>query len=599
MLATRVDTLSHKAFFGMPADTNDMIAAIYAATLSPNDFHNVFDTLDSVLFLDGDQDAAASPLTDAAVSHIDMARSIQERIGRSRSTDQKLETIVESVPNPAYIVSQSETVVAANAMAHERYGRMPALLKQLVAVDDVLQRVRTHLKKNEAGAPLAVAGQAEPGRKTQTSVLLSRIDPSIYEGKEKLFLLSIVDFGFDERVTALFRDAYGLTQAESHVAVLLASGLTPADIAIERRVSVETIRTQIKIIKSKTSVRDLPGLVRLLCGFTASLLGQARSSNGEDRWSPLEPLRARRRIALRDGRRLAYLEQGAADGRPVLLFHNLPYGAELPAAAIRQAHADGLRIIAPFRPGMAGTDPLPKTGLEEHLTGSAADCLELMDTLGIRSAVALGHSVGSTFAFRFARLHPDRISRIVAVSRAPAWKPDWIADLPQRQRFVVRLAKHFPQVLPVVAWAMIACLESSYATEFVRHGCKDGPADARAAEDQETVDLIAQGSVEALRNSVAAFCLESLIVQMDFTDEARDARHKFHILHGADDHIIPLPHSRAFADAVPGTRLDVVEGAGQLLFFSHWRHMLDAVMYGPSPPARASAFREMAGSTSG
>jgi pimeloyl-ACP methyl ester carboxylesterase/DNA-binding NarL/FixJ family response regulator len=576
----------------MPADTHDLIAAIYAATLSPNDFHKVFDNLDSLLFLTEDGDPGHS-LSDAALSHIDMARNIQERIGRIGAKDNRLGTIAEAVPNPTYIVSRSETVLVANAMALAKYGPMPATLKDLLAVGDVQRQVRDYLRKDAATEPLAVAGQADPARKTQTSVLVNRIDAGMTGGAESLFLLSIVDFGFDDKVTELFRTAYGLTQAESQVAVLLASGLRLSDIADERHVSVETVRTQIKIIKSKTSVRDLPGLVRLLCGFTASVLGQTGRQAADVARPKSVPMKIRRQITLRDGRQLDYLEQGAPDGRPVILLHNLPYGAELPEAAIRQVHADGLRIVAPYRPGMAGTDPVRNPGINDLLDKAAEDCLELMQHCGMRSAVLLSHSCGGPFALRFARLHPDRVIRMISVSRAPGWKPEWIGDLPQRQRFVVRLARHFPQVLPVVAWAMIACLESRNVNEFVRHGCKDGRADAKAVESQETIDLIAKGSIDALSRSVSAFCQECVVVQSDFTEEARITPHKFHILHGDDDKIIPLAHSRAFAADVPGTSLEIVEGAGQLLFYSHWKRMLGAVRESfttPAPSRSAAAF---------
>jgi pimeloyl-ACP methyl ester carboxylesterase/DNA-binding CsgD family transcriptional regulator len=566
----------------MPADTHDLIAAIYAATLSPNDFHKVFDSLDSLLFLgeDGDERLSAT-----ALSHIDMARNIQERIGRVRTDDLRLVTIAESVPNPSYIISNTESVLVANGLALGKYGPAPATLKELVAVGDVLRQVRHYLRKDDTGQPLAVAGQVDPARSSQTSVLINRIDPSITDGTDNLYLLSIVDFGFDEKMMDLFRAAYGLTPAESRVAVLLASGLRLADIAIERRVSVETVRTQVKIIKNKTAVRDLPGLVRLMCGFSASRFGPAGPPGEAGRTPSAAPMKTRRQILLGDGRRLDFLEQGAAGGRAVILFHNLPYGAELCADALRQAHADGLRVIAPFRPGMGGTDSVATIGTDELLDAASEDCRQLMQHLGIRSAVLVSHAAGAPFALRFARLHPERVERLIAVSKPPAWKPEWIADLPQRQRFVVRLARHFPQMLPVVAWAMIACLESRHANEFVRHGCKDGRADARAVESQETIDLIAKGSIDALRRSVGAFSAECLVVQSDFSEEARRTPHKFHILHGDDDRIIPLSHSLAFAAEVPGTSVEVVADAGQLLFYSHWHRLLAAIRTRPAAPA--------------
>lgn len=563
-------------------NTHDLIAAIYAATLSPEDFRRTFDELDSLLSFDPvDIDAgpdSAARVDQSALPHIAIARSIQERIDGARTREQKLGVILESVPNPSYLVARSESVLAANAMALSRHQRLPAALSDIIVDAYVRRQIRDFFRQS-SDMLLAVAGHADPGERAQTSVLVKRVDSNLVgSASGDLFLVSIVDFGFDDATTELFGTAYGLTDAESKVAVLLASGLQLPDIAKERRVSIDTIRTQIKVIKQKTSVRDIPALVRLLCGFSAGVLaptaGRAEASVVRLRSTPLK---AHREITLHDGRRLEYLEQGHAEGRPVLLFHNLPYGAELPDAAIRHAHAARLRFIAPFRPGFGRSDAVEHLSVDARVTQVAQDSRELLDQLGIGAAVIVSHAVGAAFALRLARLHPGSVSRLIGVSRPPAWRDEWMAQTPQRQRFMLRLAKHFPQMLPVVAWAMVACMDSGYATEFVRYNCKDGEADAAAVQNQETVDLIARGSVEALRNGLEAFGLECRLALTDFTDEARITPRKFLLIHGDDDRIIDLSQAKTFADAVPGTRLEIVPGAGQLLFYSHWQSVISAV----------------------
>jgi pimeloyl-ACP methyl ester carboxylesterase/DNA-binding CsgD family transcriptional regulator len=553
---------------------HDLVSAVYAATLSPENFNATFDTLDELLFNDVLQDAEEIGARAARVSaHVAIVRSIQERIGLARTHEQKLHAILESVPNPSYLITRSESVLAANALALAKHRIAPRTLRECLADDHVLQQVHAFIARNSAEKLLAVAGPDGSARKTQISVLVKRVDADLLSRRaDPIFLLSIVDFGFDDDTIDLFRRTYGLTQAESRVAVLLASGWRVPDIAAERGASVETVRTQIKLVKSKTAARDIPDLVRLLCGLSAGVLAPTL-----DRTRDSSPFKSRRQFVLRDGRRMDYLDQGAANGRPVLLFHNLPYGVELPAAAIRQAHADNLRFIAPFRPGYGRSDPVANLGTEALLSQVARDSHDLLVHLGISRATVLSHSVGASFALRFAAQFPDRVTRLVAVSRAPAWRDEWLAQAPQRQRFMLRLIRYTPKLLPVVAWAMVSAMDSRYANEFVVYNCKDGPADAKAVQDQEIVDLIAKGSVEALRHGTDAFCRESQLALLDLTAEARAAPHKFHILHGDDDRIVQLAQSQAFANAVPGTTLQVVPGAGQLLFFSHWRSVLAAV----------------------
>lgn len=569
----------------MPSiDKHDLVAAIYAATLPPGDFNRTFDRLDELLFTrdaDGDSDDVAAALVDdGALGHIETVRTIQERLRRARSDEQRASAVLEAVPNPSYLVRRSENVVAANALAQSRAVRLPATLRDLLADPGILRRVREYMASADTGRLLAVAGHADPQSRTQTSVLVKRVENGFQSvGEEPVFLLSIVDFGFDETAVELFRSAYGLTHAEARVAVLLASGLRLPDVAAERGVSVDTVRTQIKLIKNKTSVRDIPALVRLLCGFSAGVLGPAsRPAEPVAAQAGTAPVKTRRQIVLRDGRRLQYVEQGAADGAPVLMLHNLPYGAELPEAAIRQAHRDGLRIVAPFRPGYAGSDKLAAASDEDLIDRVAADMRDLLGQLGIARAVVVSHSTSATFALRFARLYPEHVSRLLAVGRAPIWRDEWLKSTPQRQRFMLRMARSLPQMLPVVAWAMVSVMETGLARDFVVYNCRDCEADVLAMRrNPEIADLIATGSVEALRNGVEAFCRETAITLQDFSPEARATGHKFHVLHGRDDVIIRPAQSLAFADLVPGTTVELVDGAGQLLFLSHWQRVFEAV----------------------
>lgn len=552
--------------------THDLISAIYAATLLPEDFNRKFDDLDSLLFSEGE--GALEPST---FPHIVNARSIQDRIGRGPALEQQIGSILEAVPNPSFLITQRGAVTAANAMALARRAGKPARLEECIEDEAVRRRVGEFVARDKTGRLLAVTGHEQHGPDGQpTSVLLKRVDPALLPpGSEQLFLLSIVDMGFDADAIALFRDAFELTEAESQVAVLLVGGMRLPDIAAERGVSIDTVRTQIKTIKNKTSVADIPALVRLMYGFNAGALAPtSRTSTAVTRGGTL---RSRQRVKLRDGRQLDYLEQGALDGEPVLLFHNIPYGAELPAAAIEAANARGLRVIAPFRPGFGASDPVPERG-DELVTRIANDTSELLAHLGIREVVAVSHATGSPYALRFARLYPRMVTRLVGISRSPAWREEWLDQMPQRQRFMLRLTKHAPQLLPVVAWAMLAVMGSNRANDFVIYNCKDGAADSRATENQETVDLIAKGSVDAVRTSFEGLIGEMEVILRDFTEEARTTPHKFHIVHGSDDRIIDPAQTLAFARDVPGTTVEMVEGAGQLLFYSHWQSVLDAIV---------------------
>ena len=61
------------------------------------------------------------------------------------------------------------------------------------------------------------------------------------------------------------------------------------------------------------------------------------------------PMKIRRQISLRSGRQIDFVEQGAVDGKPVLMFHNVPYGVELPEAAIKASNGT-FRASIPIAP---------------------------------------------------------------------------------------------------------------------------------------------------------------------------------------------------------------------------------------------------------
>src|SRR5262245_28757373 len=100
-------------------------------------------------------------------------------------------------------------------------------------------------------------------------------------------------------------------------------------------------------------------------------------------------------LVLPDGRKLAYAEFGDPDGLPVLYCHGSP-GSRLEPLLIgderlRQA---GLRVIAPDRPGMGGSD----FQRGRRLTDWPADVVRLADHLRLPRFAILGNSGGGPFA---------------------------------------------------------------------------------------------------------------------------------------------------------------------------------------------------------
>jgi pimeloyl-ACP methyl ester carboxylesterase len=117
------------------------------------------------------------------------------------------------------------------------------------------------------------------------------------------------------------------------------------------------------------------------------------------------------------------------------------------------AEALGWRVINPSLPGFAGSDPLP---WERVTIKEIADVVgHLLDEVGARRAVLLGHSMGGAVAVQFADAHPERVLGIVYRDGAatPGWKH-------RRGLLVSLLAPVLPDMAGVADLLMAAVLDT-------------------------------------------------------------------------------------------------------------------------------------------
>lgn len=139
-------------------------------------------------------------------------------------------------------------------------------------------------------------------------------------------------------------------------------------------------------------------------------------------------------IELSDGRTLAYATFGRGDGSPLVFHHGTPGSAQLGALLSYVGRRQGVRVIAPSRPGYGRSDPHPEGTLETW----AADCRALLDALGLESVAVAGFSGGGPYALAVADRLPDRVTAAGVVS----------APVPESAGVFESLAR-FPRLLAV------------------------------------------------------------------------------------------------------------------------------------------------------
>jgi pimeloyl-ACP methyl ester carboxylesterase len=118
------------------------------------------------------------------------------------------------------------------------------------------------------------------------------------------------------------------------------------------------------------------------------------------------------RFVQANGLRFAYLEEG--EGPLVLLIHGFP---DTPHTwdAVRPALAEaGYRAVSPFTRGYAPTEIPKEEAYDPDTLGR--DVLALIEALGAKRAIVIGHDWGASAAYSAASLDPARVELLVTLA---------------------------------------------------------------------------------------------------------------------------------------------------------------------------------------
>jgi pimeloyl-ACP methyl ester carboxylesterase len=104
----------------------------------------------------------------------------------------------------------------------------------------------------------------------------------------------------------------------------------------------------------------------------------------------------------------------AGQGPPVVLFHGFPDTPHSYAGIARSLNEAGYRTILPYLRGYHPDTLVP--GRPYDALSNAEDVIGLLDALGLKSAVLVGHDWGATVVYGAAALAPDRVDAIVPIA---------------------------------------------------------------------------------------------------------------------------------------------------------------------------------------
>ncbi|QYN32323.1 alpha/beta fold hydrolase [Pseudonocardia sp. DSM 110487] len=267
---------------------------------------------------------------------------------------------------------------------------------------------------------------------------------------------------------------------------------------------------------------------------------------------------AAREITLH-GRPVAFLEAGADSGGPVVvLLHGLASSSQTWSGVLpllgRHAH-----VIAPDLLGH-GKSAKPRSG-DYSLGAYAAGVRDLLITLELDRATVVGHSFGGGVAMQFAYQFPELAQRLVLVSSGGLGRAVNVAlraaTLPGTSMVLRALPAISPPWLTRLARRVVPALDrpdlvgmASAVASFTDRGARGAFA--------QTVRGALNLSGQRLEGTERLYLLADVPVLL---------------VGGSEDSVIPVEHTLGAHDLLPGSHLEIFDGAG------HFPHVEQPVRF--------------------
>ena len=190
----------------------------------------------------------------------------------------------------------------------------------------------------------------------------------------------------------------------------------------------------------------------------------------------------------------------------------------------------------------------------------ADDGMALLTELGIERAHIVGASMGGMIAQTMAANHPDRVLSLVSImsSTGSRWS-----------------GQPAPRILPVFLQKPAASKED-YQERIVKlFGLVGSPAYER--DDDELRELAGVSWDRGIDPAGFARQLGAIIASGHRAKDLKRIKAPTLVIHGKADKLVRPSGGRATARAIPGARLDLIDGMGHDLPRQVWSRILDGI----------------------
>jgi pimeloyl-ACP methyl ester carboxylesterase len=274
-------------------------------------------------------------------------------------------------------------------------------------------------------------------------------------------------------------------------------------------------------------------------------------------------------LSLPGGRRLSSASFGAGDG-PVVVVLDGPGSRGLARAAANDAARLGLRLVAPDRPGFAGSPAVPGY----TIAGWPRDHAALLDALGVQRAGLVGQSGGTPYALAAAAALPERTLGLALVAPVgPLAERAMLATSGAQVRRGAILARRAPWLLRLALAAAGRQARRDPERAAAKVAADLPPSDAAIMRDPANWDIHQRTTAEILsRPDAVASEIGRLARPWDVDYAAMTA--PVALWSGDRDDVHPTGHAQRLAELLGGAPVHVVPGAGTFGLMAHYADAL-------------------------
>ena len=380
-----------------------------------------------------------------------------------------------------------------------------------------------------------------------------------------VFLLNGLEVGWDDELGAVVGDTFQLTDAERGILRAVVEGQSLTAVAQARGRSVETVRTQTRSLFAKTGMHSQIDLVRMYM-MISRLHTQKQSaiSLAFSRYGMRTEM-----LEVEPGREVQVDLLGPDDGLPVFLMHGFVSGTRFPNSTNKIIHDLGLKIIAPWRPGYAGSPPA-KCSFHDFPMQVVKDAQRVMAHYAVERTVLVGRFSGALYAAAAANKLGSAIAGLCLISPTPPTRSRRHLDtIKVETRTFAYSARYFPQALPVLMHSLLQAVGRSDAETFFAKWYSEPEIDLVQARRPEIYRLIAEGWRNTMRRGSDAYIIDARHAAHDWSAYLQDLNCPSLLIHGDIDPTTLIEHAREMTEYTPGLALDEISGGGQLICYSH------------------------------